>query len=190
MRIAIVALISLTFIALLAACGGDSDEASTEVVKTPTPGATAPTEEPTASPAPEPTDSSSGALFDEIRYAIDAGAILDDFALLSGNLSDLMGQVADDPIVVLGEQWIADLNQVQRRLDDAQRELLALNPPLRFRESHSLLVQAFSEMDTAMDFIEVGARDINADLIAEGTAHIIEATGLFEEATAAMPEAE
>ena len=130
---------------------------------------------------------SEGGSAEEIAYIAEALSILGSLTDVFDNGAALAHEAGEDPSVLFGETWFRDLNREQRRINEIQSKVVSLNPPPRFAQSHSLLSQAIAETDAAFDLLEVGARNLNVDQLAEGLEHIREASRLLEVATDALP---
>ena len=103
-------------------------------------------------------------------------------------LSELFSQPSQNPTLLMNSQWREDIIQQYLEIDKYRQEVVALDVPENFRETHDLTVKGFDNILNSKDIIIQGIDSMDAQKIIEGTKMMSEGANYFQQVNTKLNE--
>lgn len=118
------------------------------------------------------------------EYGFATMTLMDDFQGDMETMSELYGRMSNDPSLIYDEDFVWDLNNNAKQIEDNQKALMKLEPPADFKDFHERMLSATEKITVgvrsaseAVVINDVDAMLESAEMIQQGNLELNEISG-------------
>lgn len=113
-------------------------------------------------------------------------SIQDDLGSALSDFSNSFLAAGEDPLLILDDEWRLDVAIALATMDLVAEQIRDLDPPAGTEELHEVQLQIADELEITTAATVRGIDELDVAAIEEGTAALLRASALLDEATAIL----